>query len=106
MIFNTLWAAAQAGELILIDGAMCHWHLCRTGQITIREIIVLPQYQRQGRGQAILRSLSRVPGAVSLLARCPHDLPANQWYERQGFHVLKMGTSKTGREITTWQRQL
>jgi len=105
VIFNTLYQAALDHELILIDGAMCHWHLRRDGQLTIYEIIVLPQVQRQGRGRSILRSLSQVPAARLLVARCPADLPANTWYQHQGFHQVNLTQSNTGREIITWQRQ-
>jgi GNAT superfamily N-acetyltransferase len=104
VIFNTLWDAARHNELILIDGALCHWHLRRDGQLTIYELIVLPQLQRQGRGRSILRSLSQVPGARVLVARCPADLPANTWYQHQGFHHVNLTQSNTGREIITWSR--
>jgi hypothetical protein len=121
VIFNTLWDAARHNELILIDGALCHWHLRRDGQLTIYELIVLPQLQRQGRsqiplavGRSILRSLSQVPGARVLVARCPADLPANTWYQHQGFsltprsstegHHVNLTQSNTGREIITWSK--
>ena len=39
MIFETLYESAQRGELLLVNGGMCHWHLRRDGQLTIREII-------------------------------------------------------------------
>lgn len=42
MIFETLCESAKRDELILVDGGFCHWHLRRDGQLTIREIIVLP----------------------------------------------------------------
>ncbi len=99
MIFETLHESAQRGELMLIDGGFCHWHLRRDGQLTIREIISL----RPGAGSEMLARLRSVPGAVSLLARCPVDLAANAWYERRGFTLAGREQSKSGREINVWK---
>lgn len=48
MIFEALWDVAQKDELILVDGGLLGYHLCKDNQITIREIIVLPGVQREG----------------------------------------------------------
>ena len=64
MIFETLHESAKRGELILVDGGFCHWHLRRDGQLTIREIIST----RRGAGSEMLAILKRTPGAV-LFAR-------------------------------------
>ena len=81
MIFETLYESAQRGELLLIDGGFCHWHLRRDGQLTIREIITT----RKGAGSEILEILKRTPNAIALFAKCPQELPANNWYQRRGF---------------------
>jgi len=47
-----------------------------------------------------------VPGAVSLLARCPVDLAANAWYERRGFTMAGCEESKSGRKINVWKLRL
>ena len=99
MIFETLWDSAQRGELLLIDGGMCHWHLRRDGQLTIREIIST----RRGAGGEMLAVLLAVPGAVSLFAKCPADLAANDWYQRRGFELEGTETTKTGRRVNNWR---
>ena len=99
MIFETLYESAQRGELMLIDGGFCHWHLRRDGQLTIREIIST----RPGAGSEMLARLRSVPGAVSLLARCPADLAANEWYKRRGFALVATEHSKQGRGINVWK---
>jgi hypothetical protein len=71
MIFETLHESAQRGELLSVDGGMCHWHLRRDGQLTIREIIST----KPGAGQAMLAELMSKP-AQSIFAKCPADLPA------------------------------
>lgn len=98
MIFETLYESAQRGELILIDGGLCHWHLRRDGQLTIREIIST----RPGAGSAMLATLCRVPGARRLVAKCPTDLPANAWYARKGFAQIAVERTRTGREVNVW----
>lgn len=102
VIFETLNTSAQNGELFLVDGGMCHWHLRRDGQITIREIIVLPSQQGEGIGAAMLERLRGVRGATSIFAKCPADLPANGWYEHMGFE-LEQKEEERARPLNHWR---
>ena len=102
MIFETLYESTKRGELLLIDGGFCHWHLRHDGQLTIREIIST----RKGSGSEMLEIIRKTPGALFLLAKCPADLPANDWYERRGFVCIREETSQTGRLIKVWKLQL
>lgn len=102
MIFETLYESAQRGELLLIDGGMCHWHLRRDGQLTIREIIGT----RPGAGSAMLERLKVTPGAASILAKCPSDLAANDWYQRHGFVLEATEETRMGRRLNVWRLQL
>ena len=102
MIFNTLNDSAERGELLLVDGGMCHWHLRRDGQLTIREIIST----RKGAGYRMLRRLERVVGATSLFAKCPVHLEANSWYTRQNFHVERMEFLPGGSKVIHWRKHM
>jgi len=102
MIFETLHESAKRGELILIDGGFCHWHLRRDKQLTIREIISM----RPGAGSEMLARLTAVPGAESIFAKCPADLSANDWYKRRGFICEGEQTTKSGRLLKLWRLQL
>lgn len=102
MIFETLYESAQRNELILIDGGICHWHLRRDNQITIREIISL----RPGAGSEMLATLKATPGAESIFAKCPADKTANAWYERRGFVCEGTETTRTGRTLKLWRLTL
>jgi hypothetical protein len=102
VIFETLHESAQRGELLLIDGGMCHWHLRRDGQLTIREVIST----RPGAGSEMLGRLKRTPGALSLFAKCPTDLAANDWYVRRGFVLEAAETTKSGRRLNHWRLAL
>jgi ribosomal protein S18 acetylase RimI-like enzyme len=107
MIFETLWDSAQKGELILVYGGMCHFHLRRDGQITIREIIVLPREQDKGIGRQMLyRIQNKHPEATSIFAKVPADLRANGWYETMGFEQEGEEETKSGRAINLWRLQL
>jgi ribosomal protein S18 acetylase RimI-like enzyme len=103
MIFETLYGSATKEELILVEGGLCHWHLRKDGQLTIREIIVLPEYQRQGIGTAMLEEL-KTKGATSIFAKCPVDLiSGNAWYEKHGFTLEGIEKTRTGRKINLWR---
>jgi GNAT superfamily N-acetyltransferase len=106
MIFETLNESAERGELMLVDGGLCHWHLRRDGQLTIREIIVLPERRGQGVGAALLARLRATEGASSLFAKCPAELPANGWYSRMGFECEGTETTRSGRELNLWRLRL
>jgi len=106
MIFEPLMESAGRGELILADGGFCHWHLRRDGQLTIREIIVLPGQQRGGIGTAMLERLKDTPGAMCIFAKCPADLPANGWYAARGFADEGTETTRSGRELRLWRMSL
>ena len=102
MCFEQLHESAQRGELLLVDGGMCHWHLRRDGQLTIREIIAT----RQGAGSQMLAELLAVPNVRIILAKCPADLPANEWYGGKGFELAGIERAKSGREINVWILEL
>jgi len=102
MIFEALYGAAQRGELTLIDGGFCHWHLRRDGQLTIREIIAT----RPGAGSEMLKRLKQIEGVLSIFAKCPADLPANRWYLRRGFACEGEEMTRTGRRLKLWRLRL
>lgn len=102
MIFDSLYESSQRGELILVDGGMCHWHLRRDGQLTIREIIST----KKGAGWLMLERLKSHPGAKSLFAKCPADLDANGWYHRRGFVLEGTETTRSGKLLNLWRLAL
>ena len=99
MIFDALYESAQRGELLLIDGGFCHWHLRRDGQLTIREIIST----RPGAGSEMLARLMTVPGATCIVAKCPATLEANGWYHRRGFALAGTEITRFGKVLNIWK---
>ena len=51
----------------------------------------------------MLDTLKTTPGATSIFAKCPAELPANAWYARQGFTLEDTETTKTGRLLNLWR---
>lgn len=102
MIFDSLYESAQRGELLLIDGGFCHWHLRRDGQLTIREIIST----RPGAGSEMLETLKRTPGATCIVAKCPAHLESNAWYKWRGFVLVSQETTKSGKPLNIWHLNL
>ena len=102
MCFENLYESSKRGELLLVAGGMCHWHLRRDGQLTIREIIST----RPGAGSAMLAHLRTVPGAACIVAKCPADLDSNAWYARRGFVLVGTEQVKSGRGINVWRLTL
>lgn len=99
MIFETLHESAKRGELLLIDGGFCHWHLRRDTQLTIREIISV----KPGAGTKMLEQLKLVPGVSSIFAKCPEELEANSWYLKRGFVLESSEVTKTGRVLNCYR---
>ena len=105
MIFESLWSSVQKNELILVDGGMCHFHLRRDKQLTIREIIVLPELQGKGIGTKILNIL-KAKDCTSIFAKCPATLKSNKWYEAKKFVLEDISYSKSGTRINHWRLEL
>jgi len=102
MCFENLYESSKRGELLLVSGGMCHWHLRRDGQLTIREIIAT----RPGAGSEMLATLMATADATAIVAKCPVDLSSNGWYARKGFQLASTEQAKSGRGINVWRLEL
>lgn len=94
MIFVVLHEAAKKGNLLLVDGGLCHFHRDkRDNTIIIHEMLVLPSARRGGVGRGMIEKLQeRYPGS-SIRCKCPFSyLTGNAFWEGMGFELL-------GREI-------
>jgi hypothetical protein len=105
-----MYESAQRNELMLVEGGICRYHLCKAkskrGQVTIHEIIVLPGAQRNGVATNMLRRLTLIPNATSIFAKCPIALEANEWYRAKGFVLEGVETTKTGTMVNKWRLNL
>lgn len=97
-MFEQLYDSLKRGELILLEGGFCRFHLRRDGQLTIHEILSV----RPGAGQQILELL-KARGAARIVAKCPQDLPSNTWYARRGFRLVREEATPSGRLLNVWE---
>jgi hypothetical protein len=99
MLFNSLYDSVLKGELILIDGGFCRWHIRRDGQLTIREIIAT----RKGAGSEMLEMLKE-KSASSIFAKCPSILKSgNDFYKKKGFKLEATEKTNKGKKIYCWR---
>ena len=115
-LMERLIKARNNGELILIDGGMCVFHLRRDHQLTITEIVST----RKGAGSEMLEKLKKVKGAHSIFAKCPADWDSNKFYEKHGFQLEKtegqtakknqnqgfLSQEEVGKKINCWRLTL
>jgi GNAT superfamily N-acetyltransferase len=98
MIFAALSEAADRGELLLISGGLCRFHLRLDGVVVIREILILPEARHRGLGRCLIEAVAaRHPGAV-IRAVCPPGYDANDFWPRLKFRLV------TGAKANTWER--
>jgi len=100
-VFEILYEASKRGELLLVDGGMCHWHLRKDGQVTIYEIIST----KHGAGKQMLEYLKQIE-AKSIFAKCPVDLESNGWYQHMGFQDEGKEITQSGRGLRRWRLTL
>lgn len=100
MIFAAMSEAAEKGELVLVDGGMCRWHLRRDGVVVIREIIVLPKRRGAGVGRSMVNAILAWNPGRAVRVRCPAEYESNGFWRRMGFEL-------TGKEkgVNTWERR-
>lgn len=98
MTFEILYQAAKKGELILLEGGFCHYHLRRDQCLVIHEILSL----KRGTGSKMLGMLKKIP-ATCIETKCPADLESNHWYAKKGFQLVEKTKTKTGRVMNTWR---
>jgi hypothetical protein len=98
MIFVALSEAADSGELLLVRGGMCRFHLRRDGVVVVREILVLPGARRFGVATGMLSTIRLKHPKAVIRAVCPVAYPANDFWRNRGFELVK-----TAGGANTWE---
>lgn len=83
------------------------FHHRRDGQTTVYEIAVLESYRGVGIGRWLLSKLlvdCEARGQHKIVAKCPADLPSNDWWRWMGFTCV--GTIEGKRDINIWEKKL
>jgi len=94
-----LFTVEKDGEIV---GAALANHCVRKPQTTLYELAVLPEYRRQGIATKLLNQLSRDSPHDKLIAKCPVDLPANEFYKITGWTLIETEDGKD-RELNVWE---
>lgn len=94
------------GCLEVIKGiGFAHFHHRRDAQTTIYSLAVLKDKTRSGWGRLLFYRVlcSAIEnGSKSIVAKCPEDLPSNQFYEAMGFNLRQSEPGKK-RRLNVWQ---
>lgn len=91
--------AADRGELILVNGGMCHYHSRKDGVVVIRELLVVPERRSHGIGKSLVTEVRRRHPSNLIRAKCPTDWSANKFWDHIGF--TQVPTDKTSGEDDT-----
>lgn len=107
--------SSARGELEVIPGiGFAHFHHRRDGQTTIYSLAVLPEFQGQGWGRLLFYRITcsliekQCPcdkGHFSVLAKCPQELSANNFYQKLGFSLTGVDPGKK-RALNIWRYTL
>ena len=68
-----------------VVGAALVNHCVRKPQTTLYEIAVLPEYRREGIATQLLKQIQRDTPHNKIVAKCPIDLRANEFYKCNGW---------------------
>ena len=84
-IFTTLRDAAERKELLLVDGGLC-WYVLRGDHVHLNIMIsTIP-----GTGSKMLAAVQAL-GVKRITLDCMVGSPANAWFLRKGFKVVRAG---------------
>lgn len=101
MIFVALSEASERGELLLVDGGVCRFHLRRDGVVVIRELLVLPASRRKGVGRAMVNRVRELHPTAVLRAVCPGEYEANEFWRAMGFGIVAY--KPPGGRMVVWE---
>lgn len=103
----------EQGELMVaVNGTglvgLVQYHHRRDEQTTLHNIVVHPDYRKNGIGRRLLQSLeveAHARGKAFILLKCPEDLSANLFYEQLGYERVDVETGKY-RQLNIWRKDV
>jgi GNAT superfamily N-acetyltransferase len=90
----------RGGEIV---GALLGNHCVRKSQSTVYELAVLPDHRREGIARLLVDRFAAESPHARLVAKCPADLPANDFYRDTGWSHVDTEAGKN-RPLNVWQR--
>jgi len=96
-----LWTVERDGSVV---GAALGNHCTRKPQTTLYELAVAKDYRREGIATQLVNRMLRDSPHNKVVCKCPVDLPANNFYESNGFELLATEDGKN-RSLNVWQKE-
>jgi len=94
-----LYTERRDGSVV---GAALVNHCVRKPQTTLYELAVLPEYRRDGIASTLIDSVARDSPYDKIIAKCPAELPANDFYASTGWEGTDRESGKN-RALNVWQ---
>lgn len=88
-----------------VVGAALANHCVRKPQTTLYELAVLPAYRRDGVASELINRLARDSPHEKIIAKCPVELPANDFYASTGWEQIESEDGKN-RELNVWEYEI
>lgn len=95
-----LWTVERDGKVV---GAALGNHCVRKPQTTLYELAVLPDYRNCGIGTKLVERMARDTPHNKLVAKCPAELPANEFYSATGWVHTDTEDGKN-RALNVWRK--
>jgi len=101
-------AQVREGDLVVerrggdVVGALLGNHCVRKDQSTVYELAVHPNQRRQGIGRSLIKQFAAESPHDRLVAKCPVDLPANEFYRQTGWSQIRTAAGKK-RALNVWE---
>jgi len=101
-------AQCREGDLITeerdnsVVGALLGNHCVQKSQSTVYELAVLPEYRREGVARSLVNQFAAESPHEKLVAKCPADLPANEFYQSTGWEKVSCEDGKH-RQLNVWE---
>lgn len=98
---DAIWVAQNNQGIV----GFVEYHHRKDHQTTLYHIVVQPGHRRQGIGRQLIEALkneAHTQGKTLIQLKCPVGLPANEFYERLGFHQIDVLPGKK-RALVVWQ---
>lgn len=99
-----LLAERRGGDVI---GALLGNHCVRKPQSTIYELAVGEEYRREGIASSLVDRFADESPHDKLVAKCPRDLPATDFYEFRGWTLVMLEREDSDkRTLNVYERYL
>lgn len=97
-----LYTEERDGRVV---GAALVNHCVRKPQTTLYELAVLSEYRREGIAESLIDAVARNSPHDKIVAKCPAELPANEFYASTGWEQMHTESGKH-RSLNVWEYEI